>query len=173
MRTVSLNARTALEDIGSAEVEVALFSITHPSIDGAIRLSTDPTTRLSDDPLQYGTISTWDGGSAEDPFLFILAAAGFPSDVEDAPSSTTLIVDNVDRRIADMLRALSGRATLHMAVVLASDPNVLEVEFRNMKIVSSDGNAQSITLQVSREPIEGESVPKDRFTKARFPGLFA
>ena len=33
-------------------------------------------------------------------------------------------------------------------------------------------NAGEISIEISRAPIEEESVPMDRFTKDRFPGLF-
>jgi hypothetical protein len=59
-----------------------------------------------------------------------------------------------------------------LAVVLASSPDHVEAEFRGMKITEAEGNAAQITLSISRQPIEEESVPMDRFTKDRFPGLF-
>ena len=50
MRRVSLNARLAREAGSTAAIEAALFEITHPDLEAPIRLSTDNTERLSDDP---------------------------------------------------------------------------------------------------------------------------
>jgi hypothetical protein len=163
----------AYEEQSTDEVEVALFVIEHPSLDAPVRLSTDPTVRLSTDPLMYGTRSTWDGANPKsDPYYFLLASAEFPSDLDDAPAAANIVLENVDNDIAALLRSFTDRPTIHMAVVLATSPDLVEAEFRNLKIVSSDGNATDITLQISRAPIEDEAVPMDRFTKDRFPGLF-
>lgn len=63
MRRISLNARLAHESEASAEIEVALFTIEHPLLPAPIRLSTDNTERLTDDPPTYGTRSTWRGAN--------------------------------------------------------------------------------------------------------------
>ncbi|MDF3420146.1 hypothetical protein HKX23_17495 [Sulfitobacter sp. KE29] len=173
MRRVSLNARTAYDAATTDEVEVALIMIEHPLLDAPVRLSTDPTERLSTDPLMYGTRSTWmESNPAIEPFLFILASTDIPSDLEDAPAAAAIVVENVDSDIAETLRSFTDRPTVHMAVVMASSPDLIEVEFRGMVMVGSSGNAGEITLEVSRAPIEEESVPMDRFTKNRFPGMF-
>ena len=173
MRRVSLNARTAELGPTTDEVEVALFMITHPDLAKPIRLSTDPTERLSEDPLVYGTRSTWmDSNPVTEPFSFFLASAQLPSDLEDAPAAATIVLENVDNDIAILMRSFTDRPTIHMAVVLASSPDLIEIEYRDLKIVGSDGNAGEVTLSMSRAPIEDETVPMDRFTKDRFPGLF-
>jgi hypothetical protein len=41
-----------------------------------------------------------------------------------------------------------------------------------MQLISADGDAAEVALTISRAPIEEESVPMERFTKDRFPGLF-
>lgn len=171
-RRVSLNARLAQEDHSSAEVYVALFMIEHDELDAPIRLSTDPTERLSDEPLAYGTRSSWSTANpAADPFLFVLASSILPSDLDDAPAAGNIILDNVDRGIAEVLRSVTKQGTLHMAVVLASAPNNVEAEYRDMKIMSADINAGEITIAFSRQPVEDEYYPTDRMTKQRFPGI--
>lgn len=100
------------------------------------------------------------------------ARGDLPSDPEDAPAASALILQNVDNRIGETLRSFTDRATIHMAVVLASSPDLVEAEYRDMAIVSAEGTAYQVTLQISREPIEEENVPMDRFTKDRFPGMF-
>lgn len=173
MRRVSLNARTSFDAPTTDEVEVALIMIEHPDLDVPIRLSTDPTERLTEEPLMYGTRSIWMASDTEtEPFLFIIASTDIPGDLEDAPAALSIIVENVDSDIAEMLRSFTDRPTVHLAVVMASSPDLIEVEFQGMVMVGADGNAGEITLEVSRAPIEDESVPMDRFTKHRFPGLF-
>ena len=89
-----------------------------------------------------------------------------------ATTDEVIIIENVDSDIAGLLRSFTDRPIVHMAVVLASSPDLIEVEFRGMVMTGSSGNAGEITIEISRAPIEEESVPMDRFTKDRFPGIF-
>jgi hypothetical protein len=174
MRRVSLNARLAIEAGMTDEVYVALFYITHPDLDEPVRLSTDNTERLSDDPLMYGTRATWMGTNpVTSPFWFVLASTILPSDLDDAPASGNLVLENVDNDIAKELRSFTTLATIHMAVVLASSPDLVEMEFLNMKMISADLTAGEITLNFSREDIEEEKSPGGRMTRSQFPGLFS
>lgn len=172
-RAVSLNARTAADGFTSDEVEVVLIRIMHPDLDAPVLLSTDPTERLSDDPLAYGTRSTWmDADPATEPYLFVLASADIPGDLEDAPASSTIVLQNVDNDIATVLRGFTGRPVVDMAVVLAATPDVVEMEFHGMVLGGVEGNLDEVSLSVSRVVIEDETAPKDYFTKQRFPGLY-
>lgn len=172
MRRVSLNARSAFDAATSDEVEIVLLQFEHSALAEPIRVSTDPTMRLATDPLMYGTRSSWmDADPLTEPFLFVLASAELPGDQEDAPPAAQIVLENVDNRIAEQLRSVVRRATVHMAVVLASSPDLPEVEYRNLKLMTAEGDASEITLQISRQPIEEEVVPMDRFTRDRFPGL--
>ena len=77
-----------------------------------------------------------------------------------------------DNDIAKLLRRFTDRPTIHMAIVLASSPDLVEAEWRDLRIVASEGDAGRVSLTLSRAPIEDETVPLDRFTRDRFPALF-
>lgn len=172
MRRVSLNARMAQDAQASAEIYVALFQIEHPELERPIRLSTDNTERLSSDPLYYGTRSTWRGANPiRDPFLWIVASAVMPSDLEDAPATAQLVLENLDQEIVNLVRSFTSPATIHMAVVMASSPNLIEAEYTDLNIISADINAGEISLSISREEIELEYLPGGRMTARTFPGL--
>ena len=172
MRRVSLNARLAGDATSSGEIEALLLEITHPDLERPIRLSTDNTERLSTDPLVYGTRSTWRGANPTEPFLWLVASALVPSDLEDAPAAGTLILEVMDAEMVRLLRSFVDRATLAMAVVLASSPSVIEAEWSDMPIISSEITPSEITIQFSREEIEAEYYPTGRMTRSQFPGLF-
>jgi hypothetical protein len=169
-RLLSLNARTSLDAQATVELQVCLFKITHPALDAPVRLSSDDTHCLSVDPLMFGTYSTWltDDNS---PFLCVLVSAQVPGDKEDEPAAAALVLENVDNSVAQMLRSTTARATVDMAVVLASSPNLIEQEFLGMRLMSVEGNASEVTLNISREPIHSEPWPAGRMTRQRFPGL--
>jgi hypothetical protein len=173
MRRVSLNARLAQDAEATAELYVVLFEINHPLLPAPIRLSTDNTERLSEDPLYYGTRSNWRGANpVTEPFLWVVASTVLPSDQEDAPASAKLVLENIDTEMVRLVRSFTDIATIHMAVVLASSPSLIEVEYTDLEIISADINAGEITLSISREEIENEYFPGGRMSRDGFPGLY-
>ena len=173
MRRVSLNERLAQEAGSTAEIRVALFEITHPELEKPIRLSTDNTERLSSDPLYYGTRSTWRGASpAVDPYLWVIASTLLPSDKDDMPAGGNVALENLDAGLVRAVRSYRDMASISMAVVLASSPNLLEAEYTGMEILSADIDAGEIVLTFGREEIEMEPFPADRMTRNNNPGLF-
>lgn len=172
-RRISLNARAAQQDANSAEIAVVLFEITHPDLEAPIRLSTDNTEKLSEEPLIYGTRSSWRGADPEtEPYLWIIASAVLPDDDAEAPAAAQIVLENLDARIVEVLRSFTGQASVAMAVVLASSPNVIEDEYHDMRMTTADGTASEITLSLGREEIELELFPSGRMTRQRFPGLW-
>lgn len=171
MREISLNARLAHDALGTAEVEVVLWHITHPDLDTPVRLSTDPTERLGLEPLRYGTRSTWQTGDGS-PFLFVLAGAQVPDDKSDAPATARLVLANLDNTAARLLRSFTSPATVNMAVVLASSPNLVEMEALGLQLVSAEGAGDQVVLSLSRDPLTAEPWPSQRMTRSRFPGLW-
>ncbi|MGZ9811291.1 hypothetical protein ACXN5S_12585 [Pseudoroseicyclus sp. H15] len=173
MRQISLTARLSAEEVSATEVEIALFKIEHASLDAPLRISTDPTSRLSAEPLRYGTRSSWgDADPANEPYLFLPIAVELPGDQEDVPAASTLVIDNLVAGLPKILRGLTSPASVSVAVVLASSPDVVEVEYTGLQLVTAGGDASQTRLELSRRPIEEENVPMDRFTRDRFPGLF-
>ena len=173
MRRLSLNARMALDDPAATEVEVVLFMIEHPELEeGPIRLSTDQTEELSEDPIIMGTRSSWRGSDPqEEPFLWIIASAITPSDLDDAASAGSLVLENLDSDMVKLIRSVSTPPTVHVAVVLASSPDHVEAEWENFLIVDANVTAGEITLRFSREDVENEPFPPGSMTRNNFPGL--
>jgi hypothetical protein len=172
MRQLSLNARNIQDEISTDQVYVALFEIVHPELPSPIRLSTDPTDEISQDPYIRGTRSTWRGANpVTDPYLWATASALLPSDLEDAPATASLVLENLDSDMVQICRSVVTPPTVNMAVVLAASPNVIEAEFLDLQILSADIDAGAITLSISRDEIEAEPFPSGRMTRDRFPGL--
>lgn len=171
-RLVSLNARLSADAAQSEEIEVILIRITHEDIDEPVRLSTDPTARLSDDPLRYGTVSTWlNEAEEENSYFFAFISAQMPGDDEDTPATAALTFDNVDAGLVDVVRSTITRATVDLAVVMASTPDLVELEYLGLKIMEASWDAGSVSLTISSEPITNEPYPAGRMTRNSFPAL--
>ena len=174
MNRISLTTRLAHDAASTDAVEIALFYIEHPELGAPIRLSTDPTERISTDPLIYGTRSSWKGANVvTEPYLFVVASAELPSDLEDAPAAAAIILDNLDSTVTELLRSFTEPATVSMCVVMSHSLDLPEVEYTGMVMTSVNGAIGELSIELSRQPIEEEIVPTARFTKERFPGLFA
>lgn len=170
MRRVSITARTALDQQLTDEIEVVLVKIEHPVLDEPVRLSSDPTERLSIEPLICGTRSTW--RTADDsPFLFTMMDALVPDETDDGSAQGSLVLQVLDSDIAAVLTSTTVPATCHMAIVLASSPDVVEAEWAGLQHTDSDGDSGEIVLRFSQEALFEEPYPSDRMTKQRFPGL--
>ena len=172
MRRLSLNARLMQDAEVPDDIYVVLFEFTHPDLDAPIRLSTDNTERLSTDPLYYGTRSIWRGADPDqEPYLWVIASALLPSDMEDAPAEGTIVLESLDDRITKILRSFTDPASVSMGVVLASSPDQIEQEWSGMNLTSANIGIGEITLSFSREEIELEYFPSGRMSRDRFPGL--
>ncbi len=111
MKAVSVNARSPHEAASSDEVEINLLSIEHSSLSAPLCLSRDPTERISTGPLVYDTRSAWNGADPRaEPYLFVLAAAVLPGDMEASAGTAQIILANIAVEIAEVLRRIGDRA---------------------------------------------------------------
>ena len=165
-RLVSLGFRAAANAEHTGEVPVALVTITHPDLDAPVRLSSDPTSRLSADPLRYGT------RHRGDVYEFVLMAALLPDDKQDAPPTVTLEFDNVAADMVQLVRSVTTPATVDIAVVLASDPDVIEEQYTGLIAIRAPYDESRISFEIARQDIAPRPWPAHRMTAARFPGQF-
>lgn len=166
MRAISLTYRRAMAAQECDEVPVVLVTISHPSLDAPLRLSSDPTQRLSDDPLTYGTVS---GGET---YTFMLMTMLIPDDKEGEPLSAQLQIDNVEADAGPAIEPIVSDLKATIQVVLSSSPDFVEIEYADLDVTSAQGSEGTITLSCGREDSALWTCPGDRMTKDRFPGLF-
>ncbi len=171
MTTLSLSFRTAFNAEDTEEFPVILIEITPDGSADTYYLSSEPAALIFPDPDtghdRYGIVHQ----GVEYPWLQI--AASWPDDQEGKPPSTTLTFANVVEDMSAQIRAVTPgtRATVIMKMVLSSAPD--EIEDQKEMIATGGGfNAQQVTLNVSREPIEMEPWPAQCMSKDEAPGLF-
>lgn len=166
-RLVSLNARAAANAEQTDQIPVMLATIRHPSLLAPVYLSSDPTVRISADPLTYGTRHK---GLV---FAFVLMSAVLPDDQKDSPPKTTLVFENVDRDMAKVVRSITPGtyASVDLTIVLAGTPDFVEARFTSLRGVRSSYDANQVSFDISREPFTSEPWPAGRITQSRFPGI--
>ena len=166
MPQLSLSFRSAFNAETTDDEPIVLVELT-PDGGDTEYLSSHPTERLSSDPLRYGTISN------EQEYQFVLMSMAWPDDQEGNPPKTALVFENVTEDMAAVARGVTPgtQADVVMKLVLSSDPDEVEETYA-MKATGATYNAQQVSLEVSREPIEMEPWPAQRMTKERYPGQF-
>lgn len=165
MRSVSDAFRQALYAQESDEVAVCLITVTHPELTDPIRLSTDPTARLSTDPLLYGT------KSRGDDYSFVPINVMIPEEGEEAPAAA-LEIDNTDLGLITVIRSVTQAASVKIEIVLASDPDTVEIEYPAMTVSHVDYDAQTIRFSLAIDSLATEPFPGTAYIPSMFPSLF-
>lgn len=167
MSQLSMSFRQAFNEESTDEIPVVLVEITPAGASEPVLICSEPVQRLSTDPLKYGIIH--DGQE----YGWVVMSAAWPDDQEGKPPSTTLVFANVTEDMAATIRGVTPgtQAQVVLKMVLSSAPDDVEESYV-MKATNGSYNAQQVSLDVSREPIESEPWPAFRTTKARFPGLY-
>lgn len=166
MRVLSLNFRKALFSQESGEVPVFLATITHPSLSAPIRLSTDPTSRISTDPLVYGTVSRGD------TFFYAGIDLTLPDEQDRAPPTSKLTVANVTRDLIPLARSIPSPATIKIEVVLASALDVVEMALPAFQMTNLVYDLASLVFDLTIDALVTEPYPSGTFSPAEFQGLF-
>lgn len=165
-RTVSLAMRQAMNAEETGEVPIVLLTITHDDLLQPIRLSSDPTTRFSTDPVMYGTVSRGQ------QYLFVPFSAVLPDDKEEAAPQARIVIDNIDREMIAILRSTSTPAAVTLDIVLASSPDAVEVSYTGFDLVAAEYDAENITITLQMDAFVTEPFPCDSMNPSNLPGLF-
>lgn len=161
----SLTLRHAMFAENTGEVAVVLATITHPDLVAPVRLSSDPTERLSDDPLVYGTVSNGE------TFEFVMMSAVLPDQQRGQSPRAAIVLENVDRDSVALLRSITTPMRVKFDLVLASAPDAIEESYTDLRAAKAGYDADRITLDISREPFTAEPWPAGKMTQGRLPGM--
>jgi hypothetical protein len=160
-----------LEDMHAAEtstVLILLLTLTHPDWAEPVRLSTDPTGRLSatTTDVLYGTISN--GIS----YFFLPLKITLPSQTEEGPLKMRVVLDNVSRDLIAQLRSLSSPPSVDVELVATAQPNVVLASWPQFLLVNVQYDALTISGDLVLEMLVHEPFPAGTFTPSEFAGLF-
>ncbi len=166
MTDLSLTFRKAANASATGEIPVVLMTVSHESLDEPFRFSSDPTTRISTDPLRYGTVSRGE------TFDFLPLSIGLPEDSDEATPTIQLVISNLTRQLTPMLRSVATPASVTTEIVLASTPDVVEATWPAFDLVGSSAAGNDVTLTLTVDSLSAEPYPAGQFTPGNFPGLF-
>lgn len=166
-RTLSLELLNAMYASETDLVVIALLTISHPSF-ADIRISSDPTTRISEEPLVYGTVSR---GLT---YYFAPFQIQLPDDVEEQAPSCNFIIENVSRELIKIVRNLNlrlGPAQFQIELVTTADLDDPEITYPEFDIRSVQYNANTLTFTAQIDALVDEPYPARSFDPSGFPAL--
>lgn len=174
MRSLSITLREAIFAQESDKVLVVLITFFHPDLTDPIRISTDPTQRLSEDPLIYGTISRGE------QFVFIPVTAVMPDDQDEAAPRARLSLDNISiiglqegvQRVSDLIQLVPTPASVLIEVVLSSTPDIVEIAWDELQTAKATFNFETVQIDLEMNAFSTEPFPSGTFTPGAFPTLF-
>lgn len=166
MRILSLNFRKALFAQESGEVPIMLLTITHPELAEPIYLSTDATERFSIDPLMYRT------RSRGIDYLYAGIDVALPDEQDKSPPASKLTIANVTRDLIPLARSVSTPPSVKIEVVLASDPDTVEMTWPALDMTNLTYDASFLTFDLTMDALVTEPYPSGTFSPADFPALF-
>lgn len=157
-RTLSTQARQAMFSAQTGEALLVLLEIDHEALQEPFRLSSD-------------NVDTVSGGLTYQSFFFRLTLA---DDRDDQISRARIEVDNVDRRIVEAVRSISGPPAVTVRLVLASTPDVLEAGPIPFQLLNANWDALIVEGELGYDlEIINQAYPAHRMTPQFFPGLFS
>lgn len=155
MRTLSPVALRAGNAAQTGEVYLVLLTISHPNLAQSIRVvnNNENVTSRGQEFIAF-------------PFEIEL-----PGEDSDQPPMARLRIDNVDRMIVSSIRDIATPPNVTIEVVLASQPNQIEISFEALIMRNVSYDAASVTGELVFEQIVVEPVALN-MTPAKFPGIF-
>lgn len=158
-RSTSTLFKTMANAGETGEVLLALVTISHSSILGG--------------PLRFvqNLQNITSNGNVYQAFPFQIT---LPADGDDGPAKVTLTIDNIDRQIAQTIRSIapSSPPTVQVDLIVASQPDTVELSMPNMTLRNVTGDAFQIEGDLIMDEEDLIPFPEGLFTPQNFPGLF-
>jgi hypothetical protein len=149
-------------------VLVLLLTLSHPSWSEPVRLSTDPTNRITETTTDviYGTLSRGE------QYYFLPLQITLPSQTEEGPLRMRVVLDNVSRDLVAELRSLHSPPSVDVDLVSTTNPSQVLASWPQFLLVNVDYSAETISGELVLETLFHEPFPAGTFTPSEFAGLF-
>jgi hypothetical protein len=156
-RTLSSVALQAIYTQETGTAFIVLLTISHPSLNGPIRVTSDAVQTIS----RSNTFL---------PFPFLIT---IPDDEQEKLPQASISIDNVDRSIVSAVRSMgTSPAGILIELVTSIAPDTVEFSSGELTLRDVHYDALTVTGTLSFEAILAEPFPGDLVTPATMPGVF-
>lgn len=155
-RTLSATAAASALAAQTAEVWLACLTISGSGL---------PTFRIVTDnvPLER-SVGTFQ------PYPF---EADLPDDVERTAGTVDIRICNVDREVTRLLKEYGGIPQARLEIVLASQPDIVEVGPFDFSVLAAEADELTISLKLGHnEDLLNQRVPAQSYNPSNSPGLW-
>lgn len=155
-RTLSATAAASALAAQTAEVWLACLTISGSGL---------PTFRIVTDnvPLER-SVGTFQ------PYPF---EADLPDDVERTAGTVEIRICNVDREVTRLLKEYEGIPQARLEIVLASQPDTVEIGPFDFSVLSAEADEMTISLKLGHnEDLLNQRVPAQSYNPSNSPGLW-
>ncbi len=140
----------------SSDPLLILLTLTHDSFGSPIRL-----VRNTEDVVSRGeTFMTF-------PFQIKL-----PADDGESNREVNIEFDNVSQELIDELRTVVDPISVLVELVLASDPDFVQTDVKDLKLRNIRYNAQTINATLFMDSFLNVPLTSEKYTPRTFPGIF-
>lgn len=154
-RSVSSTFKSTAFGSQTSEAYIVLLTIDHEEMDEPFYVTSNGVEVISNGVLFY-------------PYPFTIT---LPDDTERPFSQGRLTIDTVSQTMV-AARWFNTPVTITIQIVLASDPDTVEIEFPDFELTDLTYDDQTISGNLSIESFVEEPFPGDAFIPSYFPGLF-
>lgn len=99
-------------------------------------------------------------------------AVTFPEEKDDSPFSASIEIGAVDRQFIQLIRQLSDRPKVTLALIMSSYPETDEHGPYTFELLNVDWDSHMINGTLVLDDEYNEPYPGDKFNPGSFPGLF-
>lgn len=135
---------------------IPLVTIEHPGMEDTLRAALNGVDIVSRGNTFYAY-----------PFDIIV-----PDDSGDRPPQASLTIDNIDRRITEIIESTIEPCTISIEIIRSSDPETVEAAWYGLSLKEVKYNQLTISGNLLYEDFVRESYPSGSFSPAYFPGMY-
>lgn len=95
-----------------------------------------------------------------------------PESDDRAPQGCQISIDNVDRRMVELLRSVTDPVRVRVQLVLASQPNIIEMQIDDLVLREASWDASRITGRLTSEDPLNQKWPGHLYEPRTFQGIF-
>jgi len=96
-----------------------------------------------------------------------------PPDDGTTARGAKLELDNVSLELITEIRTVTTPISAKLELILASDPDVVEIELAELKISNVQYNAQRITASLFLDDFLNTELTSEKYTPSLYPGIFS
>ena len=164
MRIIPLSALQSMFALEAEEFPLILLTLSRPG--QIIRLSSDPTQRISEDPIAYGT------PSRGETFVYFPFELTLPQDQAESVPRMNIRVENVSAEIGWWLRSSTVKPAATVEIISSGDLDNPIAVFPDFDLASFRGGTMMVEGNFVLSNLENEPYPAGTFNPGYFPGLF-